>query len=187
MKWVGILYINEYIYFNGFYFANSFEQLFNKFFIANDKLPTWVLIFNKQPHNNQRILSDFENQLSGLCTFIHYDRKGPFIYCLKDKKNYCIAIIVGILMSLFLMMIIWRHHLTISNKIIYPITLSDEYERTMSRFADICEHQQCLAELAIFPNQIMVKLKTLDQEPSLTQIGCQKLDGKMKVFRCIDH
>lgn len=187
MKWVGILYINDNFLLNGRLYAKSWSQLINKFFVYQNRLPRWIIILNTKPSICKEEISDFQEQLSKYCYFTQYNRKFPFIYFFKNKKNYAVSIMVGLIISLINIAYYWKKTDQIVSEIIQPKFIGNDYQISMKKLAKACDNKQCLNELAIFPAEIIVKLKNYNFETNLIQLGCKKMYENRTIFKCINY
>jgi hypothetical protein len=180
MKWVGILYINKNSYLNGKYYSKTWDQLINKLFLNQHQLPLLMLVYINPKLISPDQINQIYQQLLSKCKVIIYYQSYGCVYIHRDKIRYIISVLMGGVIGSVLCLISGHHILKkeslVKTNIIYDRISNNMssigYKKIMKQLSMTCQKQQCVSELAIFPNQIMVRLIHESYMPSFIKFGC---------------
>lgn len=179
MKWVGILYINQNIYFNGRCIASTAAHFYNLYCLKKIQLPTELLVLNTQSSNElaQKIIS----QLPKKQNVIRYNQFSRFIYVLSNPHHYIRSAIIGLLLGVLMLSIGLKVAQSMQESIqkkshqFHYIELN--VQQILKTLGILCRDQQCINQIMISPRSFIV-----DVNDSILSVN--ELDTAFESFSC---
>jgi hypothetical protein len=175
MAWVGTLYVDgKYFYVNGKRVASNLVDFFNHCCFFNR--PKVLVVFFKMGTANSALI---QTKLCRFFKLVVYHQRWPFTYLHQKKGSYAWSVALGVMLSA----IGWWGMVANENLVLNNTSTALPMKQPikMKDIASACGVPNCINQLGVFPNGIMVELYANNGGLA----GCYEY--KKGGFLCLNH